>query len=322
MIRSHRFHKPLLVLGALVVGFGPGASFAREAIDWTGVDARTIPMFQPGQGSWEWLLIPANHAAGARRMREGRTCLSCHEGEEHTIGERIGSGQVLEPDPMPGMPGTFDLELKVTRDDSHLHLRLAWPASTGSAPRGESDVAARVTVMLGSDALPVAHVAGCWAACHNDMRDMPNAHSDQLTKYLPNSRVRLTATGGGTDVRSDAELAAELEAGRFLEYWQARLGETELTGVVDGYVLESRHRNESAALDAHARREGDRWVVEISRPLAPGDGAPRKELVAGTRYTIALAVHDNHYTHRHHYVSFPLDMMLDTGDADLIVTRP
>jgi hypothetical protein len=308
------------MLAAMVLALDAHGADAGE-MDWSAVAERTVPMFQPGQGSWEWLLIPGNHGAGARRMREGRTCLSCHEGEEQTIGGRIGSGQVLEPAPMQGMPGSFDVALAVAHDGENLHVRLSWPVLTGTAPPGDSDVAARVTLMLGSEALPVAHVAGCWASCHNDLRDMPDAHPEQLTKYLPNSRVRLTATGGGTDLRSDAELAEERSSGRYLEYWQVELDTEAAVEPVDGYFLEARHTNDSAAVTASARRSDGHWIVEMARPMA-APGGTRKDIERGMRYTLAIAIHENHYTHRHHYVSFPLDLMLDTGEADLIVTQP
>jgi hypothetical protein len=310
----------VLFAGSLVMFTSAQTLAADHAVDWDEVDGRSIPMFQPGQGSWEWLLIPANHGAGARRMREGRTCLSCHEGEERTIGQRIGSGQVLEPEPMEGMPGTIDVDLKVTRDDDDLHLRLSWAALTAAPRAGDAEVPARVTLMLGSEALSVASIAACWASCHSDLQGMSDPHAEQLTKYLPNSRTRMTATGGGDDLRTDAQLVEELAAGRYLEYWQAKLDENGVHEQVDGYFLDERHKNDSPEFTAHARRDGDQWVVEMSRPLE-SPGGPRLTIEPGVSYTLAIAVHDNYATHRHHYVSFPLQMVLDSGEADLIVTR-
>lgn len=307
----------------LLLAVSPGAAGeASSPIDWQAVPVRTVELFQPGQSSWEWLLIPANHGAGARRMREGRTCLSCHQGEERAIGTRIGGGDFLEPEPMQGMPGVIDVQLQVARDDQSLHLRAAWKALADTAPpAGDSPTPARITVVLGSAALPTAAIAGCWASCHNDSPGMPDAHAERLTKYLPNSRVRMSATGGGTELRSESELAAELTAGRFLEYWQAKITGDGVREIVDGHFLADRHRNDTPALSAEARLEGGRWVVELTRPLqASGEG--RLTIEPGTSYTLALAVHDNHATHRHHYVGFPLQMVLDGGDADLVVTRP
>jgi hypothetical protein len=316
-------HRGFIAAAAFALAALPALGAAGHAvpeIDWDGVESRTISLFQPGQGSWEWLLMPANHSAGARRMREGRTCLSCHEDEEQVFGRRIGSGQVLEPDPMPGMPGAIDADVKITRDDENLHIRMSWPRIAGTQRAGDSEVPARATVMLGSEALPVASVAGCWASCHNDSPGMPDAHPDGLTKYLPNSRNRLTATGGGTDLRSAAQLGEELAAGRFLEYWQVKLDENGVHERVDGYFLEERRKNDAPAFAAAAELAGDRWVVVMSRPLTP-PGGPRKTLAPGTGYTLAIALHDNHATHRYHYVSLPLQMVLDSGEADIVVTH-
>jgi hypothetical protein len=292
------------------------------AVDWGQVATSQMVLFQNGVASWEWLLVPATHDVGGRRMREGRTCLSCHEGEETAIGNIAASGRRLEPNPLPGMPGTLELQLQAARDDTHLHLRLSWPSLTGGARAGDAEAAVRVTVMLGDDALSVAPIAGCWAACHNDMVGMPNAQPGQdLTKYLPNSRTQMTATGGGTGLRSAADLAAELARGAFLEYWQVELDEAGgVRRALDGYMLEARHANDASELSATARRDGDRWVVEMSRPLTPA-GGPRKVVAAGRTYTVAFAIHDNYATKHYHYVGFPRRMVLDAGEAELVVRR-
>jgi hypothetical protein len=311
---------PVMVL-LLMVQTGAGRAEAGAAVDWDAVAGRTIDLFAPGQASWEWLLTPANHASGARRMREGSTCRTCHEGEEQTMGARIIAHQALEPAPLRGMPGAIAADLEIQHDGGNLHLRVSWPSLLGTSPAGESSVPARATVMLGSEALPIARIAGCWASCHSDSPGMPAEHPETLTKYLANSRARMTPTGGGTELRTEAQLAQELEEGRFMEYWQAKFSRDGVHEAVDGYILEARRRNAEAAFTAAARLDGDRWVVEITRPLVPGAG-PRIALEPGRVYTLSLAIHDNHASSRHHYVSFPLQMALDEGDVDIVVTRP
>lgn len=266
---------------------------------------RQVLMFQPGQSAWEWIVVPARHD-GARRLREGRTCLYCHEGEERAIGAAIGSGQRLEPHPMPGMPHVLDLDFTATRDGDNLRLRLSWPAVRAGSR-------SQLTVSFGSDAIPTTAIAGCWMSCHSDLPTMPDALAGPgMTKYLPNSRARMTATGGGRESKSAAELAAELGQGRFLDYVQARLGDGAVERVVDGYILDARHEHAESVSAATARIEDGHWIVEITRPLAQS-GEGRLSLHPGQRYTVGIAIHENHAEGRHHYVSFPLELTVPGG---------
>jgi cytochrome c-type protein NapC len=294
---------------------------AEDEARWNDAQPYTLSLFQPGQSAWEWLLMPANHSAGARRMRDGSSCRSCHEGEERTIGDRVAAGAVLEPSPMPGMPGSFDAHLQIRRDDAVLQLRLSWPSLAEGEAAGVAEFPARVTVMLGSEALPLAAVAGCWASCHVDSPGMPEEHPQQLTKYLPNSRGRMTATGGGTNVRSDEELAEELAQGRFLEYWQVALDDEGVAERLDGYFLEARRSNEEPRFSATARREGRLWIVEMTRPLQAPAG-PRLTVEPGVGYTLAVAVHGNHASGRHHYVSWPIPMVVEADAVRLDLDVP
>ena len=62
--------------------------------------------------------------------------------------------------------------------------------------------------MLGNEALKSTAQAGCWAACHDDAPGMASDSGQKLGKYLPRSRSRNTATGGGDSVRPQVELDA------------------------------------------------------------------------------------------------------------------
>ena len=95
------------------------------------VSAEEILLFQPGQSSWEWLLVPSTHDGG-KRMREGKTCLFCHEGEEKVIGNLIASGKKLEPAPVDGMPGFISMDIQASFDSDNLYLKISW-ASPGLA---------------------------------------------------------------------------------------------------------------------------------------------------------------------------------------------
>lgn len=296
-----------------------GALFAvpAAAVDWSAVESKPVLMFQPGQSAWEWVVVPARHD-GARRMREGRNCLYCHENEERVIGAAIGSGERLEPDPMPGMPPVVELDVQMARDTVHWYVRVSWAAVGSERPAGLAKARTRFTVMFGGDAIPTTAIAGCWMSCHADLPTMPDtAAGADLTKYLPNSRTRMTATGGGENRKGAPELAAELAQGRVLEYMQVELAAGGSVRAHDGYVLDARHDHETPAATATAHLDNGRWTVEFKRPLAPG--GTHLALDTGGRYTVSMALHANHAEGRHHYVAFPVSMEIGAGEADFVV---
>jgi len=278
-----------------------------------------VILFQPGQSSWEWLLVPSSHDGG-KRMREGKNCLYCHDGEEKTIGNLIASGEKLEPAPIDGMPGFVQMKLDASYDENMLHLTLKWQSPEMSQPAGDESESTHLTVMLGTPALSVAPIAGCWAACHSDLPGMPDAQpGSTLTKYLPGSRTKMTRTGGGSDIRAEAELTSQMNEGQFLEYWQVVLDGGELITATDGYFLEARAVNEDTAITAEVKSNGSDHAVEITRPLNPS-GPQRLALKEGEEYTLAIALHENHASGRHHLTSFPLRFVLGSGDAEIVAS--
>jgi cytochrome c-type protein NapC len=254
-------------------------------------------------------------------MREGKSCLYCHEGEEKVIGDLIVSGEKLEPNPIESMPGFVEMAVTAEYDDSNLYLTFAWDAPAEGTTWGDEEDDVHLTVALGSNDLNVAPIAGCWAACHSDLPGMPDAAADSdLKKYLPGSRNKMTASGGGTDIRSDAELEAQLAEGKYLEFWQALLDGGELVAARDGYFLESRNLNDDSAVSATANYEGGRWTVEMVRPLT-ASGSARHRLEEGVEYTVGIALHENHASGRRHYTSFPMRLVLGAGEAQLTAAR-
>lgn len=282
------------------------------------VQARELILFQPGQSSWEWLLVPASHDGG-KRMREGKTCLYCHDGEEKAIGELIVSGKKLEPQPISGMPGFISMSLEAAYDDENVYLTLSW-VDAPPATWGDEGSATHLTVSIGSPELNVAPIAGCWAACHSDLPEMSDPAATKLTKYLPGSRNKMTRTGGGSDIRTAAELDAQLAEDKYLEYWQVVLNDDGLKLARDGYFLDARVANDDSAVTATASRNDKQWTVEIVRPLKPA-GKSRHVLSEGIEYTLAVALHQNHASGRHHYTSFPMRFVLGAGEAELNAGR-
>lgn len=285
--------------------------------DWEQASSAEFKLFLPGHASWEWLLIPTDHGSSpARRMRENRPCLSCHQGEETVIGNVVASGERLEPSPIEGMPGSIALRVEGLVDNDTLHLRLSWPAVSVNGPAGDGEHAAMVTTLVADESVSTAWAANCWAACHSDLPGMSDDAGKDLTKYLPSSRERMTRTGGSDNFKSAEELDAELDQGAFLEYWTALLDDDGQVGVRDGYFLEARVINEDVAIEAAAQRQDGRWVVALSRPLMP-QGGPRKTLEKGQTYPISFAVHEAHTKGRRHYVSFPLAVTIGEDSVEI-----
>lgn len=296
-----------LLLGALILIPGLAA-------------AETVVLFQPGQSSWEWLLVPSKHDGG-KRMREGKSCLFCHEDEARLIGEAMVDGHDLEPQPVAGMPGVIEAAVSAAYDAENLYLSACWDSPDGGSPWGQASEDARLTFSLGTPELNVAPIAGCWAACHSDLPNMPDGEaSAERTKYLPGSRNRMTASGGGDDVRSTEQIQAQLGAGAYLEYWQLSLEGQEVTGASDGYFLDHRVAHDTSVVSGSGTASGPDCSLELVRPLVPG-GAGRHALEEGVEYTLNIALHANNAEGRHHFTSFPLRFRLGGGEAELVAVK-
>lgn len=307
---------PTTAASIVLLALGAWAG-AAHALDWSGVPERELTLFQPGQASWEWVMTERDHS-GAPKFREGKNCKGCHEGEEGEIGARIASGEKLEPAPIKGKPGSIVLRAQAAHDAERLYFRLRWTGAPPSGQKMEPEVAAHLTVMLDDGHVKEAARAGCWGGCHDDAIGMASAKPDlDLTKYLGASRIKLTRSGGGANIKSEAELAALLQQGTFLEYWQARIGADGAVSPASGYILDQRHRHATAATRAEGTLAGGEWTVVLSRPLkAAGPG--QKEITAGKTYAIGFALHDDYADHRYHFVSLEQTLVLDAGSADIV----
>lgn len=307
---------------ALAFLVGAGYQAPAGAIDWAQVESRDIVLFYPGQSSWEWILTQSDHS-GARKLRGGKACRECHEGEQQAIGKLIVSGEKIEPNPIPGKPGTLPLNVKAAHDGERLYVRLQWTAGGGEGTGEQVDAEhqAKAEMMLNAGTVTAAKLGGCWATCHADVETMPHAApGSELTKYLASSRTKVTREGGGESYKPAAALEQMLADGELMELWQAKLNPEQPPVAADGYVLERRHMRDAPAVTATAERSGDDWTVVLSRPLqAPGPGY--FDLAPGEVYVVGFAVHDSHAAHRFHHVSFEYTLAIDSGEADFVARR-
>lgn len=309
--------------GALALLAVPTAHAA--AINWSSIAGTEVDLFYPGQASWEWALTPSA-MSGADDFRNGKDCSVCHIGEEAAMGSQIVTGAprkfktgekpALEPTPIPGKPGSITATVKLANDGTNLYVHLDF--DEGMQPDAHQDpaVATRVTVMFDDGKVVEANRAGCFAACHNDLTGMPDAHGATRTMYLPKSRAKLTAQGGGDDLVAPDQLAKLQADGYQLEFWQAQLNSGQPAKAATQLVLAKREAAASNIVTAEATQAGSIWSVTISRPLKAQ--APFASLAPGDGYRIAFAIHAGHTAHRFHYVSYERTLKLTSNSAEFV----
>lgn len=198
----------LLALGALALFGQPAMAADPATIDWSKVTTTKVPLFYPGQSSYEWVRSPA-HKGGDSRTIAGRACTSCHDetDAEKDLGASLVKGGPLEPTPVAGKPGHVDLAVQAAYDDRNAYLRFQWRTANpypgtehqylrfdgrewkvygypkldkvvqeGKQPGLYED---RMSVMIDDGKVPGFAQQGCWLTCHDGQRDMPRQFSKE-----------------------------------------------------------------------------------------------------------------------------------------------
>jgi hypothetical protein len=287
---------------ALALGLAHAPTLAAEP-DWAQLDPTELMLFYPGVASIEWVLgdirIDRERHSGARTFRMGDRCIECHledVDELIEIGDAIASGELLEPNPIEGKPGTIPVTVKAAFNDDTLYLQFAWqqpPRSGGE--KMDADNPVKIGFMLEAGKVELADQSGCWASCHADSRDMPDGDEDRL-KYV----------AGGS-----------LDEGVFYDLLQWRSGENK---AYDGHVADHRVMDGGQALQgATGRLEGGTWSVVFKRAFAGGAGDVTLE--RGGVYNIGVAIHNDHAAGRFHHVSMGYTLGLD-AEADIVARGP
>jgi hypothetical protein len=187
---------------ASALAAGPSVSvYSAPPEDWSTIATKTITLFYPGESTYDWLLSPA-HKKGNKQIPKGKSCVTCHEGEEEAIGNNTASGRKLEPTPIPGKNGFVKLAVQAAHDSDYLYFRFRWKTNgeregrmhnyarydgegwtfygshrasakvkSGAQPPLYED---RLAIMLDDGKVPGFAQHGCWVTCHNGMRDAPN----------------------------------------------------------------------------------------------------------------------------------------------------
>ncbi|MBR9971624.1 ethylbenzene dehydrogenase-related protein [Magnetospirillum sulfuroxidans] len=320
-----------LVFGGGIWGAG-SALAAGKTIDWAKVPEAKTVLFYPGQTSYEWIQTGTDHGGARSFLKKGDNCAGCHSEETADMGKKMVSGQKAETTPIPGKRASVPLSIKAAYDADTLYMRFSFPVGPHNAVpfaaggMMDADNEIKLAMMFDGGKVDKAAQSGCWASCHNDARDMPSAPKKEalaaakgidtshgyVTKYLPESRTAISVKeeprGGWDKVKPQAELDALLKDGTFLDLARFKSGKGGVSE--DGYILAERVLKENAGAIFTGKKDGDQWVVTMTRKLKsglPGDVA----LEDGKAYTVGFAVHDDHAAGRFHHVS--VDMRLGLG---------
>ncbi len=270
-----------------------GAAHA-AAPDWSKVPAKQITVFYPGASPMEWIMKGSEHG-GARALKKGETCASCHNDEAADMGKKMVSGQKLEPTPPKGKAGSIPVSVQAANDGTNLYVRFQWkqpPASGGAKLDADNQV--KLAFMLEDNKIEMANLAGCWATCHEDSRTMPGAKDDKKTKYVA---------------------GASVDSGKYYDIVQWKMKGKP----ADGYVAESRVMEGGTALvTADGKKDGDTWTVVFTRKLAGGKGDIA--LAPGKTYNFGFAIHDDWAAGRFHHVSLGYTLGID-AKADITAAK-
>lgn len=217
--------KSILALSLAVLGMSCANAADPAKINWAKVPTVKVPLFYPGQSTYEWLRSD-DHKGAAKEVKRGDACVSCHDEQdaEKDIGNKIVKGGRLEPMPVPGKSGYKELKVQAAYDATNAYLRFQWhtdnpfpgtehqylrydgrewkvwgypkldkPVHEGKQPAIYED---RMSVMIDDGKVGGYDKQGCWLTCHDGQRDSRN----QFTKEEVAANALLTAIKKG-DVR-------------------------------------------------------------------------------------------------------------------------
>jgi hypothetical protein len=278
-----------LIASSIAVALACAAGSAMAAPDWGKVPAKKITVFYPGVSPIEWITKGTEHG-GARGLKKGETCASCHDEEAADMGNKMVTGQKIEPKPIKGKAAAIPVNVQAANDGTNLYLRFSWKQPAGGAEKMDKDNQVKLAIMLDDGKVERANLSGCWETCHQDARTMPEGKDDKKTKYV---------TGGSA-------------SGKFYDLlqWQSKSNKGH-----DGYVADKRVMEGGKGLvEAKGEKKGDEWVVTFTRKLGAG-GEGDVNLASGKTYNFGFAIHDDYSHGRYHHVSLGYTLGIDTkGD--------
>jgi hypothetical protein len=210
--------KTALYLSLALIGIATASAADPAKINWSKIPVVKVPLFFPGQSSYEWLRSD-EHKGAAKEVKRGDACLSCHDEKdaEKDMGEKIVKGGRLEPTPVTGKSGYKELKVQAAYDAKNAYLRFQWKTDnpypgtehqylrfdgkewkvwgypTLDKPVQENKEQGlyedRMSIMLDDGKVAGFAKQGCWLTCHDGERDM----AKQFTKAEVAANPLLTA---------------------------------------------------------------------------------------------------------------------------------
>jgi hypothetical protein len=212
-------------------------------VDWNQVPTKTLTLFYPAQSSYQWLRS-ADHP-GSSMVAQGTSCVTCHNGQEQKLGDKLVKANKLEPAPVEGKNGSVQLSVQVAYDKESAYFRFQWKTRNpypgeaypflrfdgkewkpygnqrlaGAVRKGEQPAVYedRLSIMLDDGSVPNFANQGCWQTCHNGMRDAPNQPSaaevqaNPLLKALKKNDVRKYLPSTRTDALASWDKGKSVE---------------------------------------------------------------------------------------------------------------
>jgi hypothetical protein len=207
-----------ILLACAVLASASALAADPAKINWSKIPTVNVPLFYPGQSSYEWLRSDA-HKGASKEVKRGDACVSCHDEKdaEKDLGEKLVKAGPLEPMPVTGKNGFVNLKVQAAYDAKNAYLRFQWKTANafpgsehqylrfdgkewkvygypkldkvvqdGKQPGIYED---RMSVMIDDGKVPGFAKQGCWLTCHDGARDMPK----QFTKEEVAANAMLTA---------------------------------------------------------------------------------------------------------------------------------
>jgi hypothetical protein len=233
-----------------------------------------IMLFSGEHKSMEWMLTDHEGASGTRG---GKTCASCHIAGFRLPRERI----------------SVDVSIEPVADG--VAMTLVWPGPETTT----------LGIMMDAGGARAFQRAGCWVGCHDDVRGM-SADGDQA-KYLGQTRARMTRTGGGSELKADADLASMRAESNLIEFLKVDLKAGAPAVLSRGAILDKEYLAVVEDAQVSAAREGDNWRVKLT--LTPA----RSDTVVGFAVLQNAGGKDGPL----HYMSLPGTLKSDKSGATL-----
>jgi len=337
-----------VVTGASTSTAGTASAYS---VNWNDVPDREVTLFYPGQASMEWIFKGSEHG-GKLPFKAGDRCVECHDKETADMGQKMVTGEKLESQVIPDKRGSIAVNVQAAHDDEYLYMRYQWQ-DTSHAPvpfveggKMDPDNQVKIAMMFSDDiqqedddftgSVMYSGRAGCWATCHNDAKDMPDAPAQEdidaydqkdqvdmqqgIRKYLTESRTKVELKGrrgkklGGWDkLKTPEEIQEELNAGRYMDLIRYKAGTKESE---NGYILADRMMSGGEEVLFSSSLENGVWVIELKRKLN-SDKEGDIVLDFDKLYNFGFAIHDDYTNGRFHHVSLGYKLGFDNDEAEI-----